>query len=309
MTARLARLCPLLLLLAVCAAGAQEPAALARNHGEEARWRLQQVEQLYFDGDYQACRRLLDSYLQEQDSGTFRLPPPVLARIYGLRALVAYAFRGEGEAYREEVRGLLWKAVDQDPEVELGSPSQIPAFVQEVLLGVRREYLAQFARTRRRFQIGLLGALVIDPTVVVNPSVLQPGVYFSYNIGPVLSLIAGLRLPLALPLWGSIRGQVGLGWYPSFAVGKLSPSVAVSYLFSLDNLQTYTHSISLAAQTEVISRLGIGAGIRAELVRLDLIFGLSAEKELPTYRSTALFGESVLRVSFANMSFFIFYAF
>lgn len=283
--------------------------ASSKNVNEEAMLRLQTAKQLYTAGEYERCRELLDTYIGEQKTGVFRYPNKVLARIYALRALTAYAFRGEGEGYKEEIRQILAQAVDRDPEIELGKPSEIPSPVMQIFTDTREEYLARFSRTRRRFNLGLLGALVIDPTVVKNPSLLQPGVFFSYNLSELFSLAADLRLPLSAPVWGSIRGQVGLSWYPSFQVRQISPSISTSYLFSLDNLSTYTHSISLSGQAEVISRAGLGAGLRAEFFRLDLILGLTDPADLPSYKATPLFSESFLRVAFANMSFFIFYTF
>jgi hypothetical protein len=55
--------------------------------------------------------------------------------------------------------------------------------------------------------------------------------------------------------------------------------------------------------------MGLGIGVRVEILRLDLILGSFDSGDIPTYRSVALFGESAFRASYANMSFFITYAF
>lgn len=302
----------LLWLLVLSISGAAATFAQSSDRGsqqEEAALRLAIVEDQYSAGEYQLCRQIMDAYIEEHRSRTFKFSHAQMARIYELRALVAYAFRGEDDQYREQVRAYLLAAVEEDPETELGSPSEIPSFVQELFQQVKHEYLERFSRTRRRFQIGLLGALVIDPTLVIDPSLLQPGLYFSYNLSERFSLISDLRLPLTLPIWKSIRGQVGISLYPYFNITRLNPSIALSYVFSLDNLETYTHSLSLSGQAELISRMGLGAGMRVEVLRVDLILGLTSSGQLPTYRSVELFGESAFRATFANLSFFIFYTF
>lgn len=280
-----------------------------RNKQEEAAHRLDLVQGLYEEGDYENCRQILDTYIEDHERKTFVFPHAQMARIYRLRALLAYAYRGDGDQYREEVRRYLEAALVEDPEVDLGTPSEIPVFVQELFHQVRGKYLERFSRTSRRYAIGLLGALVIDPTLVTDPTILQPGVYFSYNLSERWSLISDLRIPLSLPIWDSIRGQLGLSWYPDFSITRINPSIALSYVFSLDNLITYTHSITLSGQVERITRRGLGMGVRVEVLRLDLILGLTSTEELPSYRSIALFGESAFRASFANMNFFIVYAF
>ena len=67
--------------------------------------------------------------------------------------------------------------------------------------------------------------------------------------------------------------------------------------------------MSIAGQAERISRMGLGAGVRVEVVRLDLILGSFDSGDIPTYRSVALFGETAFRASYANMNFFITYTF
>ena len=298
---------PLLLLLAAGPLPAQEEQD--RDHQEEAAYRLEIAEGQYQAGDYRSCLETLDGYIAGHNGKNFVFSHAQMARVYRLRALVAYAFRGDGDAYREEVREYLLSALVEDPEVELGSPWEIPVVVQELFYQVREEYLERFSRTSRRFTVGLLGALVIDPTLLVDPTFLQPGIYFSYNLSDSWSLISDMQIPLSLPIWDAIRGQVGLAWYPDFSITRINTCIVLAYAFSLDNLQTYTHSISIGGQAERISRTGLGAGVRVEVLRLDLILGTFDSTDIPTYRSVALFGESAFRASYANMNFFITYTF
>jgi hypothetical protein len=297
----------LLLLLSAGLLGAREQER--RNQQEEAAYRLEIAENLYQEGDYQSCLQILDGYIADHDSKTFVFPRAQMAQVYRLRALLAYAFRGDGEAYRKEVKEYLLAGLEEDPELELGSPSEVPVFVQELFYQVRDEYLGRFSRTSRRFTVGLLGALVIDPTLLVDPSFLQPGITFSYNLSEQWSLSTDLQIPLSLPIWDAIRGQVGFSWYPDFSITRINTAIVLAYAFSLDNLQTYTHSVSIAGQAERIFRMGLGAGVRVEVVRLDLILGSFSGSDLPTYRSIALFGETAFRASYANMNFFITYTF
>jgi hypothetical protein len=298
---------PILLLLAAGPLAAQEQEE--RNQLEEAAYRLEIAQAQYEAGDYKICLQTLDGYIADHTSKTFVFPHAQMAQVYRLRALLAYAFRADDDAYREEVRNYLQAALEENPEVNLGSPSEIPVSVQELFYQVREEYLERFSRTSRRFTLGLLGALVIDPTLIIDPSFLQPGITFSYNLSAHWSLNTDLQIPLSLPIWDAIRGQVGLSWYPDFSITRINTAIVLAYAFSLDNLQTYTHSVSIAGQAERISRMGLGIGVRVEVVRLDLILGSFDGGDIPTYRSIALFGESAFRASYANMIFFITYTF
>jgi hypothetical protein len=299
------------LLLALLLSGPL-PAAYAQaassNRQEEARLRLAQAESLYKSGEYERCGQLLDGYIKEHRSGDFRFPPKEAGRVFGLRALVAYAFRGEGEGYREEVREYLWAALDANPELDLEAPAEIPVFVLDLFYQLKNEYLAQFSRLAKRWSLGVLAAVVIDPTVVQDPKLLQPGLYLCYNLTEAWSLLADLRLPLTAPVWGSIRGQAGAAWFPGYNIRKINPCFTLTYQFALDDLETYTPSLSLGGQSEIVSRFGLGFGMRVEFLRLDLILGQNAG-DVPAYRSVELFGKSFLRASFANTNFLIFYRF
>jgi hypothetical protein len=301
-----ASLCALLLTLAALAAAAEEKAL---SKSEQAQAVLEQAESLYADGAYEQCRELLDSSFRQAESGEVYFPGPVIARMYLLKALITYAFRVEGGEYQAEIASLLKLAVEKDLNLDIEDPAAYPPFILELFRTTRRDYLAPYSRIRRRFSVGILGALVIDPTVLSDPSLLQPGLLFSYNLGETLSLVTSLRLPLSLPIWASVRGQIGLAWYPSFRVEKLSTSLISSYVFSLDDLSTYTHSFSLAGAGEYVFRSGFGFAARAELLRVDLILGQAETGDLPGYRSISLLGESFLRATFANSSIYFFYTF
>jgi hypothetical protein len=285
------------------------PAAEELSKSEQARLLLEEAEGLYADGAYEQCRVLLDTSIRQAEREEVYFPAPAIARMYLLRALIAYAFRVEGGEYRAEISSLLERAVKTDLDLDIEDPGAYPPFILELFRSIRREYLARYSRSSRRFSIGILGALVIDPTVLSDPSLLQPGLFFCYNLSEALSLTTSLRLPLSLPLWASLRGQIGLAWYPSFRVEKLSTSVVSSYVFSLDDLSIYTHSFSLAGAGEYVFRSGFGFGARAELLRVDLILGRAETGDLPGYRSISLLGESFLRATFANSSLYIFYNF
>ncbi len=301
-----AALCALLLALTALSAAAEEKEL---SKSEQAKARLEQAESLYADGAYEQCREFLDNSIRQAESREVYFPGPVIARMYLLRALIAYAFRVEGEEYKAEITSLLKRAVESDLGLDIEDPAGYPPFILELFRSTQREYLARYTRRSRRFSVGILGALVIDSTVLSDPSLLQPGLLFCYNLSESLSLTSSLRLPLSLPLWASLRGQVGLAWYPSFRVEKLSTAVVSSYVFSLDDLSTYTHSFSLAGAGEYVFRSGLGFGARAELLRIDLILGQADTGDLPGYRSISLLGESFLRATFANSSFYIFYTF
>ena len=134
---------PILLLLAAGPLFSQEE---ERNQQEEAAYRLEVAQGQYEGGDYERCLRTLDGYIADHTSKSFVFPRAQMARVYRLRALLAYAFRGDGDAYRDEVRRYLESALVEDPEVELGNPSEIPVFVQELFYRVREEYLGRFSR-------------------------------------------------------------------------------------------------------------------------------------------------------------------
>jgi hypothetical protein len=287
------------ILVAASAASPQQPAADS----------LAEAERLYAEAKYAECNSLLDASIALIESGSSTALAGVRARTWSLKALVVYALRDEGGAYQDQVRVLLLRAVEADPYHDLGDPAGVPPFVARTFRQVREEYLARYARVTRRYSVGLLAALVVDPTDLNRPSLVQPGLLFGYNLNPAWTLVLDMRLPLTLPFYDSIRGQATALWYPNFMIDRVSTAVAASYVFALDNLDTYSHSLSLAGQGEILTRSGLGVGARSELVRVDLIFGQVSTEDLPDYRSLSLFGSSFVRATFANTTVYLFYVF
>jgi hypothetical protein len=159
----------------------------------------------------------------------------------------------------------------------------------------------------RRSAVGVFGALVLEPTVFQNISLLQPGISFTFNITDAFSLDTELRFPLQLPLWSSIRGQAGLLWFPTFRVEKIATGISLYYIFGLDDLSTYSHSLSFGGRMEYITRSGIGLAGNAELLRADLVFGRTAPATPPAYTQIRFLGLG--RIVFANITIYIFYSF
>ena len=107
----------LLWLLVLSIWGAAATFAESSDRGsqqEEAALMLAIVEDQYSAGEYQLCRQIMDAYIEEHRSRTFKFSHAQMARIYELRALVAYAFRGEDDQYREQVRAYLLAAVEEE---------------------------------------------------------------------------------------------------------------------------------------------------------------------------------------------------
>jgi len=199
-------------------------------------------------------------------------------------------------------------ALDADPELDLGAPAEVPMFVLDLFYKLKNEYLAQFSRLAKRWTVGLLAAVVIDPTVVQDPKLLQPGLYLSYNLSESWSLLGDLRLPLSAPVWGSIRGQVGAAWFPPTTSGRSIPASPDLPVRPGQSGDLYPLPVP-GGQSEIVSRIGLGFGMRIEFLRVDLILGAIQPSELPTYRSIALFGKDFLRASFANTNLLVIYRF
>ena len=186
-----AALCALLLALTALSAAAEEKEL---SKSEQAKARLEQAESLYADGAYEQCREFLDNSIRQAESREVYFPGPVIARMYLLRALIAYAFRVEGEEYKAEITSLLKRAVESDLGLDIEDPAGYPPFILELFRSTQREYLARYTRRSRRFSVGILGALVIDSTVLSDPSLLQPGLLSrTAGYGP----LSGLRLQAA----------------------------------------------------------------------------------------------------------------
>lgn len=266
---------------------------------------LQKGQQLYAAGSYEESLALVRPFLEAYEAAPASYPSGSVARLYRLQALLAYTFREEG--YADEITSLLARAVELDLDLEIGDPAEVPAFVIDTFTRVRNAYLARFARSARRHAVGVFGALVLEPTVFRDLSLLQPGVFYSFNLGERFTLEAQLRFPLQSPLWNSIRGQVGLLYLPAFRVDKIATGISFSYIFGVDNLSTITHSLSFAGRMELVTRSGLGLAGSAELLRADLVTGDQAPAAPPSYTQMPFFGLG--RIVFANITLALYYVF
>lgn len=278
----------------------------APNAAIVAQEKLARAEELFAGGDYPGARDFVAGCIAEYEGKKASYPASVIARLYVLDALVAYAFRDEGYAERVDQSLRCGLAIDLD--LDIGNPAEIPVFVQERFNKLKAEELARYSRIARRSAVGLFCALVLEPTVLQNPSLLQPGISYSFNLNDAFSLDAEIRFPLQLPLYNSIRGQIGLLWYPSFRVERICTGISLFYMFGLDNLATYTHSLSFGGRVDFLTRSGFGVGGNAELVRTDLVIGTSASAKTPSYTAVPLLG-GLMRVVFSNITLYAYYAF
>ncbi len=266
---------------------------------------LKQGQELYAAGSYQDSLAVVGPLLDAYEAAPASYPGGTVARLYRLRALLAYTFREEG--YAEEISRLLSRAVELDIDLEIGDPAEVPAFVIDTFTKVRNAYLARFARTTRRHAVGVFGALVLEPTVFQNLSLLQPGVWYAFNLNDKFSLQAELRFPLQSPVWNSIRGQFGVLYFPAFRVEKIATGISFDYIFGIDNLSTITHSLSFGGRMELVFRSGLGLAGSAELLRADLVVGDQAPAAPPSDPQIPFFG--VGRIVFANITLAVYYVF
>jgi hypothetical protein len=295
-----------LLLLASPLLAQQKAAGGASEDREAARLALQQAEDLYKAGDYQGCADIVEQSIADSDAGRASFPRRTMARMRVLDALLAYTFRDAG--YEERVSQSLKTALTLDLSVEVGEPAEVPPYILERFALIKKEYLAGFTRSARRNTLGFVGAMVLEPTIFTNLSILQPGLFYNFNLSDTLTLASELRVPLQLEIWNSIRGQIGLIWFPTFRVESVSMGISTTYMFGLDNLTTYTHSLSFGGQGEIVSRSGFGVGANVEMLRIDLILGITEPSDLPTYRAIPFLG-NLVRVAFANIRMFAFWTF
>jgi hypothetical protein len=296
-----------LALVGVAADGQDRPAAARISPQESATAKLAEAERLYHAGTYDEARILVEAALEEVRQGVKVVTPSlagVLARLHALAALLEYAFRDEGFEARIDER--LQQALERNPYLDLGDPAEVPAFVQTRFRRLQTAYLARFSRRERRSSLGISTALVLEPTVLADPSVLQPGLSYSYNLSEYVSLDAGLRFPLVWPPWNSIRGQIGLTYYPTFLVERVITGITFSYLFGLDELATFTHSLAIGGRAEYLSRGGLGIAMNAELLRANIVM-TGGTLEPPQGTEINLLG--LLNIVFANLSLQVFYAF
>jgi hypothetical protein len=273
-----------------CAAVACGAAPATTSAAAEARARamLANAEQLFNDGDYAAARGAVDACVAEYVATKADYPTEVITRFYVLD---------------ESLR----RALGLNLDVELGDPASIPPFVQERFTALKAKELARYARSARRSAMGLTTALVLDTAALEDLSLLQAGFSYSYNLSDAVSLDAGVRFPLQPAFWESIRGQLGLLWYPSFRVERICTGVSFYYMFGLDEFTTYTHSLSFGGRVDFLFRSGFGIGGNAELVRADLVLGSSASPQAPTYTELPLGG--LARIVFSNITLYAYYAF
>jgi hypothetical protein len=294
--------CILLVMTAVHAPAQQPPQPSPSDIAGEA---LESAQKLFDSGKYEECLEVVTRTIGEYETGGARYPWISMSRIYGLSALLAYTFRESG--YETEVDMLLRKALVLNPDLDLGNPAVVPPFVLDRLVKARSAYLAQFSRSVRRNALGLFCALVLEPTVLQNPLLLQPGIAYTFNLSNAFSVDAELRFPLQFPIWNSIRGQVGVVWYPSFQIEKISTGISFSYMFGLDNLTTFMHSLSLGGRGEFVLRSGLGFAANAELLRVNLIIGTNNVPQPPSYSNVPFLG--LFQVVFANINIYVFYTF
>lgn len=275
---------------------------------KEAKEILDMAQALYVSGAYEQCQETVSKAVKDFESGAKSYPNASMAKLYGLNALLAFTFRGEDreEDYKKRVDEELHKGLELDLNFTLGDPATIPPFVLERLSTVKESYLAQFSRTSRRNTVSLFGALVLDPTIFQNMSLLQPGIGYSVNLTDSLTLAFDLRFPLQLPIWNSIRGQVGLIWYPTFQIERIATGLSFFSVFGLDNLDTYTLSLSVGGRVEYLTRLGFGIIANAELLRVDLMMGPGNPLQPTTYNTTPL---GFFRIVFANFTVYLTYTF
>jgi len=269
---------------------------------------LEEAIKLYDGGKYEECRIFLDELiLQHEDKLFNNLYKSEIAQIYLLRSQVSYAFRKEG--YQDEIHDLLLTAVTIDPDIQLEDPEKIPPFILGVFHEVREAYISGFSRLNKRHNLGLFFSLLIDPTVLSDPLLLQPEIYYSFNMSKGSSLTTGFGIPVTWPPWNSIRGHIGLLWMPVYRVERLSSGLTMEYHFALSDLERFTHSISFGFLERYINRSGLGIGVNIELILLDFIFGISEVPELPGYQPIDILGGSFMRMAFANTRISVFWNF
>jgi hypothetical protein len=296
-------------LAGAAAYGQEQPAAAQVSPRESATSKLAEAERFYHEGTYDSARRLVETALEEVRQGVKVVTPSmagVLARLHALAALLEYAFRDEG--FEARIDEQLQQALERNPYLDLGDPAEVPAFVQTRFRRLQTAYLARFSRLERRSSLGISTALVLEPKVLDNPSVLQPGLSYSFNLSEYVSLDAGMRFPLVWPPWSSIRGQVGLTYYPTFRVERVITGITFSYLFGLDveETATYTHSLAVGGRAEYLSRSGLGIAMNAELLRANIVMS-GGTLEPPEGTEINLL--DLLNIVFANLSLSVFYAF
>ncbi|MBN1411541.1 MAG: hypothetical protein JW969_11905 [Spirochaetales bacterium] len=272
---------------------------------EAARKKFEEVESLYASGQYEDCRKLVEVYLQA--TGDDRFPNYFLARLYRIKGFLVYAFREEGKPYRDEIQGLFQKAIELDINLTPGKPSQIPPFLYDLFTSTRDAYIKRFTRETRRNNIGLYS------TVFINL-----GLYYSINLSDSWSITAEIGFPFRSPfieepaILDKLSGQIGAVWYPTWNLEQIIFALAGFYRFELNGIMVndlkYIHTMSIAGQAEINTRLGLGIFVRAEIIRIDLYYSGGSTFELPAYGEWPIL-PGFLRIGYANINFGLFYTF
>ncbi|MEJ2663282.1 MAG: hypothetical protein P8107_04425 [Spirochaetia bacterium] len=271
-----------------------------------AETKLDQAQELYTNGKYEACDTLIDETITAMEQNQIPSSNSVLASLYIVKSFVVYAFREKG--YQDKIEKLLRKAIETNIFYDFPDPRVVPLYILEEYRRIKTEYLAQFMKTTRRNVIGLYGSLVMQPTVLKNPAVIQPGIHYAFNLDNSWSLWLNIAIPTQIPLLESIQGTIGVTWFPTFKVETICLGLSAAYSFRLEHYESYAHSVLLEGYGEIIYRSGLGFGASVELMRFDLLFGTGG-LELPEYGYIDLFPNSSLRLAFANLHLYLFYTF
>jgi hypothetical protein len=296
----------------MCAAWAVDPQAPGANQPtgqeqkSEAEIRLDEAQKLYTDGKYQECAALTDQSIAAIEQNELPAGSSVLASFYILKSFTVYAFREPG--YQDAIEKLLQKAIETNIHYEFKDTRVVPLYILEQWRRIKTEYLARFMKSTRRNSIGIFGSLVLQPSVLKNPAIIQPGVHYAFNLSESWALWFDVVIPTQLPLLDSIQGTVGATWFPTFNVETICLGLSAAYAFRLEHFESYMHSILFEGYGEIIFRSGLGIGASVELMRFDLLLGTEA-MELPEYGYVDLFPNSFLRLAFANLHIYAFYTF
>jgi hypothetical protein len=264
------------------------------------------AEDLYDKGEYKSAADLLDSYISEFEAHPDSFTDKLKAKIYLLRGTITYAFREEG--YRQEIEQYFLKAIERDLDLEPGDPAKVPAYVINLFTKLKVDYIHSFSREIKKSEIGLFAAFVMEPAGSQSSSYLQPGISYTFCFDNNFDIGLDIRFPLKLPVWDSIRGQLGFTWFPYYRVENLCMGISTYYAFGLDQLRYYTHAISFCGRGEIVLRSGFGIAASVEVFRLDLLFGDTSSNPPQESRYVDLV-QNVLRLEFANINFYLIYNF
>jgi hypothetical protein len=300
------RMCCLFILLVIICSYvlSQEPREIMPEQSE-AELKLDVAEKLYTEGNYSACRLFIDETITMMEKNQIAYTPRILASFYILKSFVVYAFREEG--YQDRIEQLLLTAIEIYIYYEFDDPREVPLYVLEAFRRIKSEYLSRFSKETRRHTIGVYGGLLLLPSALSDPAVIEPGIRYAFNLSDAWALWINLAIPTQFPL-ESVSGSIGAAWFPTFKIETISLGLSMAYALKIEQAENYTHSILFEGYGEVIFRSGFGFGASVELLRFDLFLGPEGT-ELPEYGYIDLFPESSLRLAFANLHFYLFYTF